>query len=209
MINPPSKPSADAAQRVLRAAADLFSELGYDAVSVAAIAEQAGVSKANIFHHFKTKQDLFYEVLRSTTQASADILAEIEQANDCPQEKLVAYAEATLRNYLENPRATRLLLRELTNERSEIGGHLVSQDFGHNFERLTALVRSGQHGGLLRGDLDPAAFGLLICAANVFFAQTQNILRRLPAVDFADQPQRYTDMMMDVLLHGAAARNAP
>ena len=86
MINSPSKPSADAAQRVIRAAADLFSELGYDAVSVAAIADRAGVSKANIFHHFKTKQDLFYEVLRSTTQASADILAEIEQTSDCPQE---------------------------------------------------------------------------------------------------------------------------
>ena len=113
-----------------------------------------------------------------------------------------------MRNYLENPRATRLLLRELTNERSEIGGHLVSQDFGRNFERLTALVRSGQQGGLLRKDLDPAAFGLLICAANIFFAQTQNILRRLPAIDFADQPQHYTDMMMDVLLHGAAARDA-
>ena len=40
------------------AAADLFAEQGYDATTVAQIAERAGVTKSTFFRHFPDKREL-------------------------------------------------------------------------------------------------------------------------------------------------------
>lgn len=44
---------------IVRAATQLFLELGYDRASLARIAEEAGVSKATLFKQFPTKAALF------------------------------------------------------------------------------------------------------------------------------------------------------
>ena len=42
----------------MRSAVDLFTEHGYDATTVAAIAERAGVTKSTFFRHFPDKREL-------------------------------------------------------------------------------------------------------------------------------------------------------
>ncbi|MHB8850409.1 MAG: helix-turn-helix domain-containing protein, partial [Acidithiobacillus ferriphilus] len=46
-------------QRILAAAEKLFSDKAFDAVSMNAIALQAGISKANIYHYFPNKDALY------------------------------------------------------------------------------------------------------------------------------------------------------
>lgn len=55
--------SAEAHQRVLEAAAELFANRGIDATSMDAIAEASGVSKATIYKHWPDKDALCLEVL--------------------------------------------------------------------------------------------------------------------------------------------------
>lgn len=47
-----------ARERLVAAAADLFTERGYDATTVAQIAERAGVTKSTFFRHFPGKREL-------------------------------------------------------------------------------------------------------------------------------------------------------
>jgi AcrR family transcriptional regulator len=47
-----------AAQRLVVAAVDLFTEQGYDATTVAQIAERAGVTRSTFFRHFPDKRGL-------------------------------------------------------------------------------------------------------------------------------------------------------
>ncbi|CAN5678556.1 TetR/AcrR family transcriptional regulator [soil metagenome] len=47
-----------ARQRLVVAAVDLFTEQGYDATTVAQIAERAGVTKSTFFRHFPDKREL-------------------------------------------------------------------------------------------------------------------------------------------------------
>src|ERR1700761_5059136 len=47
-----------ARERMVLAAADLFAEQGYDATTVAQIAERAGVTKSTFFRHFPDKREL-------------------------------------------------------------------------------------------------------------------------------------------------------
>jgi len=55
--------SQETRQRLLDAAARLFSQQGYDATGVAQICAFAGVSKGAFYHHFETKQAVFLALL--------------------------------------------------------------------------------------------------------------------------------------------------
>jgi AcrR family transcriptional regulator len=48
----------DARERLVAAALDLFNERGYDATTVAQIAERAGLTKSTFFRHFPDKRDV-------------------------------------------------------------------------------------------------------------------------------------------------------
>ena len=47
-------------QQISAAARRLFFERGYDAVTVAQVAEEANVSEATVFNYFRTKEELFF-----------------------------------------------------------------------------------------------------------------------------------------------------
>ncbi|MER6466010.1 TetR family transcriptional regulator [Streptomyces sp. NPDC093272] len=56
---PPRAESADTRDRILAAAREEFSELGYDKTSVRGIAKAAGVDSALVHHYFGTKEQVF------------------------------------------------------------------------------------------------------------------------------------------------------
>ena len=62
------------AERILDAADELLGELGSDAVSMQAVADRAGVNKALVFYHFKSKADLFERVLERYYRAHLEAL---------------------------------------------------------------------------------------------------------------------------------------
>jgi AcrR family transcriptional regulator len=73
-------------QAILAAAADLFAEQDYEAVSMGAIAQRAGSAKGNLYRYFSSKEELFLQLyLDSVGEASAaleDELAALRGADD-------------------------------------------------------------------------------------------------------------------------------
>ena len=77
--------------RILEVANRLFLEHGYDTVTVAEVARQAGVSSVTVFNHFPRKEDLFLdrtvdavEFLRSAVRDRApgvDVLASLREVS--------------------------------------------------------------------------------------------------------------------------------
>lgn len=57
--------AAETRGRLLRAAADVFAERGYDGTRVADIAAAAGVSNGALYAHFASKADLLVDALRT------------------------------------------------------------------------------------------------------------------------------------------------
>lgn len=54
---------------ILRKAAHVFLELGYDATSMNVIAERAGVTKPGLYYHYQGKQELLFEIMSSAMDA--------------------------------------------------------------------------------------------------------------------------------------------
>ena len=53
-----AEPALDTRQRILDVALDLFIEQGFDGTSLREIAEQLGVTKAALYYHFESKDDI-------------------------------------------------------------------------------------------------------------------------------------------------------
>ncbi|MCG7581695.1 MULTISPECIES: TetR/AcrR family transcriptional regulator [Mycolicibacterium] len=78
---PPAAKAAETRERIVRAAREVFSELGYDAATFQAIAVRADLTRPAINHYFASKRVLWAEVVRQTDEAivSAGIARAQEQ----------------------------------------------------------------------------------------------------------------------------------
>jgi AcrR family transcriptional regulator len=63
---PPAAKSAETRERIVRAAREVFSELGYDAATFQAIAIRADLTRPAINHYFASKRLLYREVIEQT-----------------------------------------------------------------------------------------------------------------------------------------------
>ena len=74
--------SEEKRQQIIRIAAELFEELGYERTSMSAIAARVGGSKATLYSHFGSKEELLRAVLENDVSAEADRLMQEFLAED-------------------------------------------------------------------------------------------------------------------------------
>lgn len=77
---PPAAKAAETRQRILHAAREVFSELGYDAATFQAIAIRADLTRPAINHYFASKRVLYREAVEQTN--STVIAAGIARARE-------------------------------------------------------------------------------------------------------------------------------
>lgn len=78
-----------ARERLIVAAVDLFTEQGYDATTVAQIAERAGVTKSTFFRHFPDKRELLVAGQETLSRLLAEGITEAPE-NASPLEAVAA-----------------------------------------------------------------------------------------------------------------------
>ncbi len=69
----------DKRRAILDRSAELFASNGYDRASMSLIAEGCGVSKANLYHYYKDKEELLFDVIRFHLETLLEV---VEAAND-------------------------------------------------------------------------------------------------------------------------------
>ena len=88
-IAEPRTASQDSRDEILKAAMQLFANRGFHETSMSEVAREARVSKALIFWHFKTKEELFVAVLNRLLEPYFIDFAEEAAAMDERQHLLV------------------------------------------------------------------------------------------------------------------------
>jgi AcrR family transcriptional regulator len=75
-------PRTDTRSRVQKVALELFAEQGYEKTSLREIAERLGVTKAALYYHFKSKEDIVHSF---TDDYFAELDALLDWAKDQPR----------------------------------------------------------------------------------------------------------------------------
>jgi AcrR family transcriptional regulator len=135
-------------ERLLDAALDLFGERGYDDVTVAEIAERAGLTRRTFFRHFTDKREVLFAGQEPLSRILAETIAAAPAAAT-PIEAIAAALTAAAEAF--GP------------ERRERGRQVQSVVSGHSDLRERELLKhatlTGAMAGALRerGVADPAA----------------------------------------------------
>lgn len=133
----PSEQTAQASEsheEILRAAAELFMEYGYAATSIDAVAERLGSTKGRIYHHFRSKADLFFSVQANAMTRLLSAIEPLAQSSMGPVEKLAAMAL----------RHTQILLAELPMQKVAVQGlerHLLGASAARHMKTLRSIIK--------------------------------------------------------------------
>ncbi|MDQ7073548.1 MAG: TetR/AcrR family transcriptional regulator [Gammaproteobacteria bacterium] len=188
---------------ILEVAEALFSEKGFAAVSINEIAKQAGSSKANIFHHFKSKEGLYLAVLKQACSRSAAALDSVQkEASANPLNQLQHFHASHLKTILSESKSTQLIQRELMGNGEQRGKQLAEEVFRDTFSKAINLVKQAQNHELIRQDIEPSLLVFLMMGSNVIFFEAQSMLKHLPEVSFASSPEQYSTDVFNLLTHG-------
>jgi TetR/AcrR family transcriptional regulator len=138
-------------ERLLGAAARLFAERGYGLTSMRDIARATRVRVASLYHHFKSKDDLYHEVLdREQTKLRELINSALAEESEFPKqiERMVTIA---LDYHRANPSLAKLGLRAL------LGDGLTRPYDSRWLGMMEALLRPRAAKGEIK-PIDPALF---------------------------------------------------
>lgn len=89
----------DKRQAILDRSAELFSAHGYDRASMNKIAEACGVSKANLYHYYKDKEGLLFDVIRFHLEELLEVVETADDPGAPPEARLRGLVAALLEAY--------------------------------------------------------------------------------------------------------------
>jgi AcrR family transcriptional regulator len=162
----PHTQSQDSRDEILKAAIQLFANRGFHETSMSEVAREARVSKALIFWHFKTKEELFLAVLNKLLEPySIDFAEESEKLDEREQiQKLIGGYVTFVR---ENAGSVSFFLRRFMN------GEEMPDAFTEQIRRLYEVyqallidrIRSAQQKGLCLQSYQPEVMANFVLSA--------------------------------------------
>jgi AcrR family transcriptional regulator len=163
----PRETPIDSRQEILRTAARLFQQRGYDATSMNDVAAALKLSKGGLYHHFQSKDEILFEIMNHAMEITQErVLAPVRGISN-PEERL----RTLIRRHMEvvlSPRDREITvmlhenhplppaLRKRINQRKKEYVHFVEGV-------ISDVQKEAQRTGNFKGAVSPraAAFALL------------------------------------------------
>ena len=147
--------------QILRAAADLFRERGYQASTVDLIAARLGMSKASLYTHFRAKEEMLAAISRETIEAFTRDLGLVLAARLGAEDKLRRVVRQHVRFVIANRSFLTVFFGEESNLRARFARSLAAQKDRYD-KGVERIVQEGIRSGVFR-DVEPrlVVFGLL------------------------------------------------
>ncbi|QEW00920.1 TetR/AcrR family transcriptional regulator [Microbacterium caowuchunii] len=145
--------------RVLEVAVQLFNEQGYDATSVADLAQRLGLTKSALYHHFASKEELLSVALDQALGGLEAVLAEPAAQRGAALDRLRHVIRSATDVLVSQLPSVTLLLRVRGNSPVEQSALERRRLFD---QRVTRLVAEAQREGDVRSDVDAAVVSRLI-----------------------------------------------
>lgn len=138
---------------ILQAAEQVLAEQGYDAMSMEEIASRVGISRAAIYLHFPSKENLILALIQHGIETSAERLDTILAENTSPREKVSTLIERTYGGMAQPSFQAFSAIMHSPTFLSKIDGkrETMRDLWNPTVQRLTTLLEDGKRSG----DFDP------------------------------------------------------
>jgi TetR/AcrR family transcriptional regulator len=199
---PPTRPIRAAnRERILGAAEQVFAGAGFNGATMAAIADAAGLPKANLHYYFGNKGELYREVLAATLRDWLVPLDDLVPEAD-PRTALEAYIRAKMALSAARPEASRVFANELLHG-APVLGDLMRTELRAMVRRKAAVI-DGWVGAGRMAPVDAVHLFFTIWAATQTYAdfdeQVRAVLGRTKLT--RRDHQRATQHVVALILRG-------
>lgn len=140
----PREATAEPRQEILRAAARLFQQQGYDATSMNDVAAALNLSKGGLYHHFQSKDEILFNLMSHAMDITEESVLKPVMAIPDPEQRLRALIRRHIAVVLsERDREITVMLHEnhplSPTLRKRINGR--KKDYIHFLENLVGEVQ--------------------------------------------------------------------
>ena len=201
--------SCPGATQVLGAARELFAEHGVDGVSMQDVATRAGVSKANIFHHYASKEALHIAVLRDCVGLPSVSVRDLIASRAPFEQRFLALMRGEIADMLADEPGTRLVVREISQGNPERAQRLAREIFTETIKDRIAFFEDAKSRGELREGIEPILADMLLGACCMFYFSCGRLCQHLgESIGHAPpaSAEAYARAVCGVLTHGMSAR---
>jgi len=213
--SPPETPLPPSSRdKILDVAEALFARRGFEGVGMREVADAAGLGKSSLFHHFRSKAQLYLAVLERLLAQLEERLCAALAAPGAPLERLDRWIDALVDALAEREPAARLLLRGLFEDDAfDAAAWSEGRDAERHIESILngilALLREGGESGAFRRASGPHTVQTLIGATVYHFASGEFGEGLLGgSLRSADAVRRRKAEVKAFLHHGLAAPSA-
>jgi AcrR family transcriptional regulator len=134
-------------QRLLRAALELYTTVGFRATTTPAIAARAGVAEGTIYRHFSGKEHLLNEVFRNAQRWGTTLVRESSEGLADAPARLQQVARQLLDTASRDAALTRMLLRRREEQHLDEKSREAEREFR---DALQHVVAAGKSDGQVR-----------------------------------------------------------
>lgn len=188
----------DTRQRILREAEKLYYQGGYAGINLQELAQTVGISKAALFHHFDSKQTLFFsiqlEICRTQQIAIEEAISHGQNTRSRLRNIMVAMAQ---RPFYDPMKFLTDEYHQLSNEQQ----HAASEAFANSTRRpIERVIQEGMRSGELRPHNTKISVMAFLNMMMLLPTEGNPVTRQM----LPTEQESYIDELLDLFLGGVS-----
>ncbi|MGY4823853.1 TetR family transcriptional regulator C-terminal domain-containing protein [Stutzerimonas chloritidismutans] len=144
---------------ILKAASEEFAEKGFAATKTSDIAARAGLPKPNVYYYFKSKENLYREVLESIVEPLLEASAPFNQPGH-PAEVLRAYIRTKIRISRDHACASKVFANEIMHGAPHLSPERIAQLNAQATHNIACIQRWIDDGLMAKVDANHLLFSI-------------------------------------------------
>ncbi|MHC4975900.1 MAG: TetR/AcrR family transcriptional regulator [Planctomycetota bacterium] len=161
---------------IIKSASELFAAHAYSSTTLEAITTHAGVNKALVRYHFKSKQGLYSHILSEAISHGASLVRASQDGSTDPRQRLEAFINAISSLIQQRPHFAPIVTREWLSGGANIDPQVLQQLLVF-YETHKQILEDGASQGVFR-HVDAHNQHLSLVGALVFFTISDRMRRQ-------------------------------
>jgi len=191
----------DKEEAIIAAASTLFPVKGFHATTMEDIAQEAGIGKGTIYEYFRSKEELFQQMILEGLNRYANMVEEGLQKGTTPEEKLREFVRVNTRFFQQHQHMYRMISSEMDqpiHPACDVKEHLL-RIRKWLLKRLEDILKEGmKEGTFAEGNTYYLAAILIGMTVQMSFSQLDEEKENL---------EEYGDLIIHTFLHGIMYRD--